>query len=235
MLDDLRKPFFYIALALLGVLVLVELGSTAYLGSTVQSKAALNLPTPGLGIPYLALLDGLLLFTATLIALSLIVPERVQGRVQGIATLIVSLLVLLASIAMIFVAIGLLMLMVSLFLAIPFGTLVYLGMFGDFSLGAARATLAFLMTLKLAFGIFLLLAHQRFLENKGLVLIIFTSLLANVVVSFLQGLVPTLLVSITDAVAAIVVGILAAIWALIFLIGSIPSVIKALRVDRALS
>jgi hypothetical protein len=89
------------------------------------------------------------------------------------------------------------------------------------------------MSLKLAFAVVLLLAHQRFLQNKGLVLIILTSLLANVILSFLHGIVPRLLVSITDAIGAIVVGILAAVWALIFLIGSIPAIVKALRVDRA--
>jgi hypothetical protein len=59
-----------------------------------------------------------------------------------------------------------------------------------------------------------------------------TSLLANIVVSFLHGLVPFVLVSILDAVAAIVVGVLAAIWALIKLIGSIPAIIFGLRIWR---
>ncbi len=90
------------------------------------------------------------------------------------------------------------------------------------------------MIFKLAFAILLVFAHQRFLQNKGLVLIILTSLLATIIVSFLHGLVPRFLVSITDDIAAIVVAILAAIWALFFLIGSIPSIIKVLRVDRAL-
>jgi len=77
-------------------------------------------------------------------------------------------------------------------------------------------------------------SHKRFLENKGLVLIILTSLLATVIISFLHGLVPSFLVSITDNIAAIITAILAAIWALFYLIGSIPAIIKVLRVDRAL-
>jgi hypothetical protein len=40
-------------------------------------------------------------------------------------------------------------------------------------------------------------------------------------------------VSITDAVAAIVVGILAVIWALILLIGSIPAILRAIRPPSA--
>jgi hypothetical protein len=236
MLDSLRKPFFFVAVIAIAVAVLVELASAAFLGSVpAGGERYSSLGTPGSGIPYLALLDGILLFTILLIAISLFVPERIHGRVQGIATLIFSLLMLLASIVLIILAIVLLTVMVSLLVAVPFGTLIYVGLYGHFEVGEAAATLTALMTLKLVFAVCLVLAHQRFLQNKGLVLIVLTSLLANVIVSFLHGFVPRLLASITDDIAAIVVGILAAIWALVFLIGSIPAVIKALRVDRALA
>lgn len=235
MLDALRKPFLIVAVILLVIAVLAEVGSLAYLdaaGSAANSFR--DIPTPGLGIPYLALLDGLLLFTLGIICAPLIIPQNIHGRIQGIVTLIVSLLMLLAAIAAIFVALGLLMLMVSLFMAIPFGTIIYMAKYAAFEKGAAAGTLGLIMSLKLGFAVFLILAHQRFLQNKGLVLIVLTSFLATIVVSFLHGLVPGFLVSITDDIAAIVVAILAAIWALVYLIGSIPSIIKVLRVDRAL-
>lgn len=227
MLDTLRKPFFVAALVAVLLVVLVELGSAGI--------AALDLETPGLGVSYLALLDGLLLFSMALMGASLLIPERVHGRIQGIITFVFALLMLITAVLLIFIAIQLLTLMVALFLAFPFGTAIYSATYGTFSVGAARTTLGILMTLKIAFAVLLLLAHQRFLQNKGLVLIILTSLLANVIVSFLHGFVPGLLVSITDAIGAVVVGILAAIWALTFLIGSIPAIVKALRVDRALT
>lgn len=236
MLAELRKPFFIAAVVLIVLIVLIELGSLGFLGPAAEAVPQYqDLSTPGFGIPYLALLDGLVLFTAVLMALSLVVPERFHGRVQGIVTLIFSLLMLLGSILLILIAVALLVLMVSLLLAVPFGTIVYMAVYADFGVGAARATLGSLMFLKLAFAVCLVLSHQRFLENKGLVLIILTSLLANVIISFLHGFVPGFLVSITDDLGAIVVGILAAIWALVFLIGSIPAVVKALRVDRALA
>ena len=55
-----------------------------------------------------------------------------------------------------------------------------------------------------------------------------TSLLANVIVSFLHGLVPSVLVSITDAIAAIIVAILALIWAIVLLVFSVVSIVKAI-------
>jgi hypothetical protein len=72
------------------------------------------------------------------------------------------------------------------------------------------------------------LAHQRFLQNKGLVLIIATSFLANLIIAFLYGFVPGFLVSITDAVAAIVICILALVWGIVYLIGGAVSVVKVI-------
>ena len=191
-----------------------------------------NPPTPGMGIPYLALLDALLLFTLALMGASLIVPERVHGRVQGMATLVGSIVALITGVTMLMVAFALLMTMVALLTAVPFGTIAYLAVWGFFNRGGAGATLGLLMTLKVAAGVCLVLAHPRFLQNKGLVLLVFTSLLATAVVSFLHGLVPIILVSITDAIGAIIVAVLALIWALVLLVGALVSILKVLRLKR---
>ena len=109
----------------------------------------------------------------------------------------------------------------------PFGTIAYLIIFGNFDRSGAAIALSLIMTLKLFFAGCLVLAHQRFLQNRGLVVLILTSLLATLIIGFLHGLVPAFLVSITDAIAAIVVGILALVWAIWFLLRSIPAVAKA--------
>lgn len=197
---------------------------------TQVQKAQLSQPaTPGYGIPYMALVDGLLLYIIALMALSLIVPARVQGRLQGLLSLIVSFLLILAGIVMLFIALGLLILMVSLFLAVPFGTIAYLAIWGFFDRGGAAATLSLLMTLKVAFAICLGVAHQAFLGQKGLLLMVAASLICNVIVAFLHGLVPLFLVSITDMLAALIVAIVGIILALLSLIGSIVAVVKAIK------
>lgn len=220
MVDTLRKPLLLIATLLIFIVLLIELGSglVAFLGAGAH----------GMGISYLALLDGLLAFTIALITSSLLVPERVQGRIQGVATLIVSVIVLMLGIAQIFVAIGKLFLMIGLLLAPIFGTIAYLIIFADFPRGAAAASLSLLMTLKLFFAGFMVFAHQRFLQNKGLVLITLCSFIATIIISSLHGFVPGFLVSITDSIAAIVVAIIAIIWAIVFLVGSIISIVKAI-------
>ena len=225
-MDKLRTPLFIIALAIMLAVVLVEAGSSGLVKAFLPDGAS-STKVAGLGIRYLALFDALVLFTVVLMGASLISSQRLFSKLQGMGTLVVSIIVLISSIIMVIAAIALLMIMITLFLAIPFGTFIYLVVYGDFARGQVAGTLSSMMFLKMAFVVCLVFAHQRFLQNKGLVLIIATSLGATIIVSFLHGLVPTPLVSITDAIAAIVVAIITIIWSVFFLIGSIPSIIKA--------
>jgi VanZ family protein len=232
MLEQLRRPFFIASLACLALALVVELGSSALLGQGGLADQ-LDLPTPGYGVPYLALLDGLLLLTVSLIALALLLPERIHGRAQGIVTLVASILFLLGAIVAAIASLIALILMVSLFLAPIFGTIAYMAMFSHFDRSGAAVALSMAMFLKILFALFLVLGHQRFLQNKSLVLVTLTSLIATWLVGFLQAFPPGILASITDALAGLVVAILAIIWAILYLLFSIFSVIRVLRVDRA--
>ena len=228
MLDELRKPFLVAALILILLVVLLEGSSVLWINSDSVADS-LGAKAPGYGINYLAFLDGFVFYLTLLIALAMIIPERLQGRVQGCVTAIVSFLGCLGTIFAIITCLIVLIIMVTLLLAPIFGTIAYLAIYGDFDRGAAAATLSLIMTLKLAFAVCLVLAHQRFLQNKGLVLIVLTSLLANLIISFLHNFVPGILVSITDAIGAIIVAILAVIWAIVLFVFAIISIIKAIR------
>jgi hypothetical protein len=216
---ELRKIPLIIALALIIVCVLLELSSAAFLRTG---------DAPGLGIPYVALVDGILAYSLGLMVLALVLPENLQAKLQGIVSVILMFFLALATIVLIFVALANLLLMVGLFFAFPFGTAAYMVEWGHFPKTAAAVILSLLMLLKIGASICLPIAHQRFLNDKGLILLVLTSFLATIIVSFLHGLVPGPLVSITDALAAIIVGILALIWAIVVLIGSIIAVFYAL-------
>jgi hypothetical protein len=228
MLDRMRRPIFIVALIVIFLTVIVELGSIAALHLSPQAGAPLNVSPTGKAIPAMAFLDGLILFATVIIGIALLIPERVQSKVQGIVTLIFSLLLILGGIGVIIADIVLLMLMVGLLLAIPFGTIAYFAIWANFDTSGAAAALSILMTLKIIFAVCLVLAEQRFLQNKGLVLIIVTSMVSNIIIAFLHGLVPGFLVSITDDIAAIIVCVLAIIWAVVYLIGGVLSVIKVI-------
>lgn len=223
-LQHLRTLPFLVAIALLALVLLAESGmaiASPFLGQTGGAA--------GWGIPSLALLDAQLMFTALLMAAPLIFPESVTGRVQGIATLVVALIVIVAGILVAMAAFALLMLLIGLLTALPFGPGIYASMgYGSFPTGAAASTLSFIMLCKLASVAALVVAHQRFLENKGLMALIGTSLLATIIVSFLHGFVPGFLVSVTDLIAALIVVILALIWAVLGLAFGVTAVIKAL-------
>lgn len=244
-MDKLRTPFFVIAVVAIGLVVLVELGSSLVLGGgsaggglLTQAQELGVSPSdvsdvdepPGRGIPYLALIDAILLYTVALMGVSLVMPERLHGRIQGILTLVASIVLILVALVLLIIAFVELMVMIALFFSAPFGTIAYLALWGFFPRGDAAVLLSLLMFLKLVFVVMLLLAQQRFLQNKGLVALVLTSLVANLVVAFLHGFVPIILVSIVDDIAAIVFAILGIIWGIVLLIGSIPAIVKAIRV-----
>ncbi len=219
-MESLRRPFFALVVILYGLVVVIE--------------AAWNIPffhagrAPGLGVPYLVLVDLIVLFSLLLMAADLIFPQALVGKLQGCLTLVFAIIIILVGIVLVFLALGKLILMVTLLLSLIFGTIAYFAIFADFDRGTAAAILSLIMAIKLGACVCVVLAQQRFLLMKSLVFLLLTSLVANLIVSFLHALVPGFLVSITDAIAAIVLAIVAIIWALYLGIFAIPAIVKAL-------
>jgi hypothetical protein len=227
--DALRKPFLALAIALSIVIVLLEVGA----GAAPRLRDIAGLGTgdpPGIAIIALALIDTQLVFATVLYGLGVVLPHPLVGRVQGCAGCLLSIVLIILSIVANVVAILLLVLMLAL-IASVFGAAVYVAVFGHFARTAAAVVLFVLLLLKLGMGAALVLAHQRFLQNKGLVLLVLTSIVGNLIISFLHGIVPRVLVSVTDAVAAIIVGILGVIWAILLLIGSIIGIVRVLQLS----
>ena len=245
-MDRIRKTPLIIGAILMVLAILVEVGSAAFVGSgqgdkkeiddirekeglddNVDLSGASDEP-PGVGIPSIAFVDVFLLRYVTLALLGLFAKRSVLAKLQGIGSIVLSILVLIGGVVMIFIVITTLMLKISLFLAVPFGTLAYLAMYGGFAKGAAATLLGVAFMLKLGFGVCLLLAQQNFVKSTGLVLLYFTSLVAGIIIGFLHGIVPAFLASITDDIGAIIAIVLGLIWAIVTLVGSISSVVKAI-------
>jgi hypothetical protein len=221
MQDRIRAPF------LIAAFVCAVLAFAIEAGASLAERFIQENP-PGVGIPTMALIDGMLAFTLLLQVLSLFVSQELIGRFQGCATVVVSCLTILASIVAIFAALTLLLLMIGL-IASFFGIVIYFAVFANFPRGAAATILALLLSLKIACGVCLLLAQQRVVQATGLVLLLITSLVMNIVIAFLHDLMPRFLVSITDAVGGIIVGIVAVIWAIVLLVGGVIGVVTALK------
>jgi hypothetical protein len=222
--DRIRAPFLIAALILAILVLLIEL-------ATGIGTALIPENPPGLGIPYLAMVDAVLVFTLAHMTISLVVPANIVGRVQGCFTLVTGCLILLAAIVAIFAAITLVLLMIGLLLSF-FGAIIYFAVWADFPRDVAAIILALLLLLKLVMAVCLVLAHQRFLTLFGLVALVITSLVLNIVIAFLHDFPPGFLVSITDAIAAIIVAILAIIWAIFLIIGGVMGVLAAIRAPQ---
>jgi hypothetical protein len=228
-MNQLRLPFFIAAIVAFVIAILIEVSAKDALdwfgfldGSLDQQK------TPGMAIGYLALVDGLIVYSLAWMVAGLLIPRSVTGRAQGIVSLVISILAFIATLLLIFATFALLMLMIALLVAVPFGTLSYLAAWGHFAVGAAASTLALVMLFKIVFCVCLVLAQQRFVENKGLVILVCLSLGLTWVTAFVHALLPGVLVSIGDASVALVIAIIATIWLLIMVIGSIVATVKAI-------
>src|SRR5262249_40381359 len=148
-MDEMRKPFFWLGAFALLLATLIELASIALIQVHGAPSPGFDTGTPGWGIRYLAILDLMLLYTTLTMGLGLLIPRAIVGRIQGIVALVLSFLGCLGTIGLAFLAFGMLMLMVSLLVAVPFGTIAYLAAWGHFPTGTAEATLGMIMFLKL--------------------------------------------------------------------------------------
>jgi hypothetical protein len=226
-----RAPLMIASTACLLLALLLEVGAKLW----VVQKAGLpaHTPRPGTGLPGTGALDVLVLLSLVLMMLVGVgVPARVMGRIQGIVTIVVALLTFLGSLFLLFAAIALLLLMVGLLLAGPFGTMAYMALFGHFDRGGAAITIGLVMGLKLASALCLALYTLQVLKSKSIVLLLACSIGLTLVLSFLHGLAPGFLVSVTDDIGAIVALVVALLWALYYVGSGIGSVVNNLRGAR---
>jgi hypothetical protein len=223
--EQLRWPFFVIAAVVLLAAVGLEAGSTFFL-TTPQAGAA-SATQHQLGIPSLWLLDIALLWSIALTGASVVVNKNLVARLQGICTLVLSIIVIFAALKTAIEAFVLIMVMLAL-IASFFGIIVYLAIWGSFDTSSADVVLGAITFFKLAFAVLLVLAQQRFLQSKGLVLLIVLSLVCDLLLDLLHGIVPGVLVSLTDAVGALIIAIVAIVYAIFQAVWAIVAIVRAI-------
>ncbi len=226
-----RNVLFVVAAVLFLLVVLVEVGAgqlvTSHARDSETARVVGDADPSGFALSALALLDGMFLVGVIMMGVGS-VSSSLHSRIHGLVTLISSIIVIIVAIILAIICIVLLTLMLALLFAPPFGTIIYTAVFGSFPRGAALSVLAILFALRVGGGVLLFLWQPRVLKAKGLLLLFFTCLGCGVLVSFVFGLVPGLLVSILDALAAIIICIVAAIWAIVLAIFGLISIVKSL-------
>lgn len=181
----------------------------------------------GLGIPADALMSLWLFIAVALILVGTIPKKGAIPLITGIVNVVAGIIILILSIVVIFGALAKLLFMLGLLMAFPFGPLIYLALFGWFARSAAAGTLGFALLAKAATGILLVIGNRSMLKVPSMVILILCTILCGIIVAFLHAIVPVFLVSVTDALAAIIVGIIVLIWSIFFLIGGIVQLITA--------
>ncbi len=257
-MDEMRRPLFIAALLCLLAVVGLEVGSTAFVAPVAVSRSEMNRAMaeqgldgderavalaeiaaagtvddpPGLAIPMLALVDGMLLLSMLGLASALVIPHAVQGRVVPVVNLVVAFLAIVGGILAIVVALVLVVLMIGLFLAPPFGTIAYLARWGFFPRGAAQTLLSIMLLLRMGFIGCVVASSPRLLKQKGFMALVGTGLVLQLVIGLAHGFAPGPLVSIVDAIVAIIVGIVGVVWAIVILVGSLIGTARLLRGQR---
>lgn len=149
---------------------------------------------------------------------------------QGIMTLVVAFLWIIAGFVLALAVFVKVLLMIGLFVAPPFGTIAYLVVWGWFPDGQAAALLAVLLFLKLVLAGLPVAAQQRFPRVKDLMILLPLSVILQVVLGLIHGILPRMVVSSGDELWAVVTAIVALIWVVIMVIIAIPAIINAIRV-----
>lgn len=222
---NVRIPFFILAVLSMVLVVAVELATLALLRNAAGTPESL----PGLGGPYLVLLDGILLYFVIVTSLGYFRFKAQVAEAAAIASLILSLIGVVVSLLLIVAAFLAIMLMLGLLFAAPFGTLAYLDLFANFPKQRAIAALSFILLLKVFFLVMLALTHPGYLKRKGLLILIGLSMLATWLTSTLIAWPPGFLSSITDAVGALVTAVIAFVWLIVTLIASIIGFVRLFR------
>ncbi len=227
MLERTRFGLFVLGLVCTGCALLVELGSRPILARGLGAPDDRN---PGLGILYVGVFDLLLGYTLFLLASEFVPGWRaLLARVQAVATFLLSLVAVLAGLLMAWAALTLLSLMLALLLSLPFGPGIYALAWGTFPTGISRLLLGLTMNLKLGGLLLIVLAQPTLLRNRGLVLLAATSLGATALVGLLHAWPAGFLVSLTDAVAALLVALAFILWGALHALRTLPAALLGLR------
>ena len=225
-----RIPLFLLGILALLLAIAIE-GMSATLLPEYKASSAVAAPAAaGLGIRSLIFLDVIIAYVVGLILLEFFPPVAAMfSRVQGPVTLVLSAIGALASLVFVIAAINLITLMLALLLSPPFGTVAYFAVWGTFNKTPSRIVVDLALFLKIVGVAFVLVSYPSFLKNRKLMLLLLCSVGLTFVLGLLHALPPSFLVAITDALGAIITGIVALVWMIAFLIGAIFAIIRLVR------
>lgn len=202
----------------------LELGSHAVV-SLVDASAA-----EGLSMPAMGLIDGLLLWLLLTLVTSTIIPAPVHNKLRALLTPLVYLVAVIVAVFVFFGGVLKLTLMLSLLLAVPFGPLVYLSVYGNFGTDGVTLVTGIVTGFRAAVLVILCISSWRYLKNKTLISMATAGFISGFLVGLIFALLPGILHSVGDAVLAIIFAVLASVMSIVMFVRSIPALLSAFRI-----
>ena len=217
-----------IPLLLTGIACLV-VGALLAGGTGVKLWLGSDEGVPGIGLMTLFFFNVLVIFSFATLALQVMGFGAFTGRVQFLTSLILAILCIFIGIGLIIGAFTLLSVMLALLLSVPFGTIVYMALFGLFDTETSRAIVGMVMLFQLVGLALVALAAPGILKNVRLMLLSIVSVLFAFGLGYVHAVLPNFLVSIGDTIAAIIFGIVGTLWFVLLLIDGIASLVRTVR------
>jgi hypothetical protein len=209
-----------------GTDVLAIAGGAALVGAAgvdpteLAQVAARQHPPVPLAMPAEALLDALLLISATAVALPPLASRRDVARGIRFGVFAGSVSVLVGATAVGVAAIARLRYLVALYLSPPYGTLSYLLLSGSSPTVASLVVLSVVQALRVGACVAFFRTVPR-MAQRGTAPLALTSVAAAGLTALCYAWVPSSLTSITGALAAAVTALAAVLWAAVMLSGSV--------------
>ena len=174
--------------------------------------------------------DGLYLwvvFFSILISLiGMLITKASVHRVGMIISFINSIIVIFISIFLIVQAILKLIIMFGLLLALPFGPLIYMAIYGAFPKGPVLILGGLGLLCKIVAAVLLWIGGSQMIRIKSATLLLITGFVTFFIIEFGLGFVPVIFCSIADAIIGIIIAIVVIIWSIFILIGSIRGLLS---------
>lgn len=201
-------------------------GGTRGIGvAALTAHRTLHPAPPGLGLPSLALVDIGWLVTIVILGLEAFLPRPTDPEhprsalytgAQALTRLLAGVAQIVTSIMVAVTASTLLMTMISLLTALPFGTLVYIAIWGTFDRETAETLLGAALVARVVAAAAILCHRPSARLLRHLLPLFVSGVGCAALLSFLHGAVPMLLVSLLDALAAVIIAIVGLVWGVVF-------------------
>lgn len=180
-----------------------------------------NLEAPGYALEADGLFLWVVLFSILVSLIGMVAATASVIRGGMVASAVSSVIVIILSVALIVMAIIELTIMIGLLMALPFGPLIYLGIYGNFPKGVLMLVAGVGLLCKAGAALLVFMGGPQLARMKSSVLMFVTAVGTFFIMELVFGIVPGPFAGIADGILGIIFAVVAIVWAVVVLSGAI--------------